>query len=286
MNYETLWQRLTDIYETGEAKAIVRLVLEVRFGLSMTDILCGKIEKLTTVEQKDLNHIIQRLETGEPVQYVLGEAEFGGRTFHVEPGVLIPRPETYELCQWIMEEGRGKKEEGRNTSILDIGTGSGCIACTLAAELADAEVTAWDISDDALRIATENAKRTNVHVSFEKVDVLNTSLLNRERPAMGLDIIVSNPPYICNKERATMERNVLEHEPELALFVPDDVPLLFYRTIARFAAKALNPGGALYFEINPLYVSEMQQMLSEEGFSHTEIRNDQFGKQRFTKSCL
>ena len=286
MNYEALWQRLTDIYETGEAKAIVRLVLEVRFGLTMTDILCGKIEKLTAEEQKDLNHIIQRLETGEPIQYVLGEAEFGGRTFHVEPGVLIPRPETYELCQWIMEERRGKKEEGRNTSILDIGTGSGCIACTLAAELADAEVTAWDISDDALRIATENAKRTNVHVSFEKVDVLNTSLLNRERPATGLDIIVSNPPYICNKERATMERNVLEHEPELALFVPDDAPLLFYRTIARFAAKALNPSGALYFEINPLYVSEMQQMLSEEGFSHTEIRNDQFGKQRFTKSCL
>ena len=286
MNYETLWQRLTDIYETGEAKAIVRLVLEVRFGLTMTDILCGKIEKLTAEEQKDLNHIIQRLETGEPIQYVLGEAEFGGRTFHVEPGVLIPRPETYELCQWIMEERRGKKEEGRNTSILDIGTGSGCIACTLAAELADAEVTAWDISDDALRIATENAKRNNVHVSFEKVDVLNTSLLNRERPATGLDIIVSNPPYICNKERATMERNVLEHEPELALFVPDDDPLLFYRTIARFAAKALNPSGALYFEINPLYVSEMQQMLSKEGFSHTEIRNDQFGKQRFTKSCL
>ena len=286
MNYETLWQRLTDIYETGEAKAIVRLVLEVRFGLTMTDILCGKIEKLTAEEQKDLNHIIQRLETGEPVQYVLGEAEFGGRTFHVEPGVLIPRPETYELCQWIMKERREKKEEGRNTSILDIGTGSGCIACTLAAELADAEVTAWDISDDALRIATENAKRTNVHVSFEKVDVLNTSHLNRERPATGLDIIVSNPPYICNKERATMERNVLEHEPELALFVPDDDPLLFYRTIARFAAKALNPSGALYFEINPLYVSEMQQMLSEEGFSHTEIRNDQFGKQRFTKSCL
>lgn len=286
MNYETLWQRLTDIYETGEAKAIVRLVLEVRFGLTMTDILCGKIEKLTTVEQKDLNHIIQRLETGEPVQYVLGEAEFGGRTFHVEPGVLIPRPETYELCQWIMEKRRGKNEQGRNTSILDIGTGSGCIACTLAAELADAEVTAWDISDDALRIATENAKHTNVHVSFEKVDVLNTSLLNRESPATGLDIIVSNPPYICKKERATMERNVLEHEPELALFVPDDDPLLFYRTIARFAAKAFNPGGALYFEINPLYVSEMQQMLSEEGFSHTEIRNDQFGKQRFTKSCL
>lgn len=286
MTYNELWRQLTQVYDDYEAKAIARMVYEVRFGLMPSDLFIGKDTQLSTDDQKLLAEITQRLLTGEPVQYVLGEAEFGGRTFHVEPGVLIPRPETYELCQWIMEERRGKKEEGRNTSILDIGTGSGCIACTLAAELADAEVTAWDISDDALRIATENAKRTNVHVSFEKVDVLNTSLLNRERPATGLDIIVSNPPYICNKERATMERNVLEHEPELALFVPDDAPLLFYRTIARFAAKALNPSGALYFEINPLYVSEMQQMLSEEGFSHTEIRNDQFGKQRFTKSCL
>ena len=286
MTYNELWRQLTQVYDDYEAKAIARMVYEVRFGLMPSDLFIGKDTQLSTDDQKLLAEITQRLLTGEPIQYVLGEAEFGGRTFHVEPGVLIPRPETYELCQWIMEERRGKKEEGRNTSILDIGTGSGCIACTLAAELADAEMTAWDISDDALRIATENAKRTNVHVSFEKVDVLNTSLLNRERPATGLDIIVSNPPYICNKERATMERNVLEHEPELALFVPDDDPLLFYRTIARFAAKALNPGGALYFEINPLYVSEMQQMLSEEGFSHTEIRNDQFGKQRFTKSCL
>lgn len=286
MTYNELWRQLTQVYDDYEAKAIARMVYEVRFGLMPSDLFIGKDTQLSTDDQKLLAENTQRLLTGEPVQYVLGEAEFGGRTFHVEPGVLIPRPETYELCQWIMEERRGKKEEGRNASILDIGTGSGCIACTLAAELADAEVTAWDISDDALRIATENAKRTNVHVSFEKVDVLNTSLLNRERPATGLDIIVSNPPYICNKERATMERNVLEHEPELALFVPDDDPLLFYRTIARFAAKTLNPGGALYFEINPLHVSEMQQMLSEEGFSHTEIRNDQFGKQRFTKSCL
>lgn len=286
MTYNELWRQLTQVYDDYEAKAIARMVYEIRFGLMPSDLFIGKDTQLSTDDQKLLAEITQRLLTGEPIQYVLGEAEFGGRTFHVEPGVLIPRPETYELCQWIMEERRGKKEEGRNTSILDIGTGSGCIACTLAAELADAEVTAWDISDDALRIATENAKRTNVHVSFKKVDVLNTSLLNRERPATGLDIIVSNPPYICNKERATMERNVLEHEPGLALFVPDDDPLLFYRTIARFAAKTLNPGGVLYFEINPLYVSEMQQMLSEEGFSHTEIRNDQFGKQRFTKSCL
>ena len=281
MTFEEFWKPLTTIYEAGEAKAVARLVMEVRFGLSMTDVVCGK-----TGDEAEMQILQQRLLTGEPVQYILGEADFGGRTFHVEPGVLIPRPETYELCRWIMVDGRWKMENGRNVSILDIGTGSGCIACTLAAELPNAEVMAWDISDDALRIAAENAKRTNVHVSFEKMDILNTPLLYREGLGVGLDLIVSNPPYICNKERETMERNVLEHEPELALFVPDDDPLLFYRAIARYAAKALNPSGALYFEINPLYVNEMQQMLSDEGFSHTEVRNDQFGKQRFTKSQI
>ena len=275
MTFEEFWRPLTAIYEAGEAKAIARLVMEVRFGLSMTDVVCGK-----TGDETEMQALRQRLLTGEPVQYILGEADFGGRTFHVEPGVLIPRPETFELCQWIMDDE--KKRDHKGVSILDIGTGSGCIACTLAADIPDAEVTAWDISEDALRIASENAKRANIHVSFEKVDVLNTPHLYKE----GLDVIASNPPYICNKERATMERNVLEHEPELALFVPDDDPLLFYRTIARYAAKALMPGGALYFEINPLYVNEMQQMLSDEGFSNTEVRNDQFGKQRFTKSCL
>ena len=281
MTFEKFWKPLTTIYEAGEAKAVARLVMEVRFGLSMTDVVCGK-----TGDEAEMQILQQRLLTGEPVQYILGEADFGGRTFHVEPGVLIPRPETYELCRWIMVDGRWKMENGRNVSILDIGTGSGCIACTLAAELPNAEVMAWDISDDALRIAAENAKRTNVQVSFEKVDILNSPLLYREGLGVGLDLIVSNPPYICNKERETMERNVLEHEPELALFVPDDDPLLFYRAIARYAAKALNPSGALYFEINPLYVNEMLQMLSDEGFSHTEVRNDQFGKQRFTKSQI
>ncbi len=284
MTYNELWRLLTQIYDDYEAKAIARMVYEVRFGLTPSDLFIGKDTQLSTDDQKLLAEITQRLLTGEPVQYAIGLAEFGNRTFHVEPGVLIPRPETYELCRWIMVDGKWKMENGRNVSILDIGTGSGCIACTLAAEIPDSEVTAWDISDDALRIAAENAKRANVHVSFEKVDILNTPLYYREGLGVGLDIIVSNPPYICNKERATMERNVLGHEPETALFVPDDNPLLFYRAIARYAAKALKPGGTLYFEINPLYVSEMQQMLSDEGFSHTEVRNDQFGKQRFTKS--
>ena len=279
-----MWRQLAQVYGDSEAKAIARMVYEVRFGLSTTDLFTGKDTQLSTDDQILLEEITQRLFQQEPVQYILGEAEFGGRSFHVEPGVLIPRPETYELCQWILEESKNWKEKSGKNSILDIGTGSGCIACTLAAEIPNVEVTAWDISDDALRIAKGNAKRTNVHVSFEKVDVLTPSLFTlHPSPAT---VIVCNPPYICNKEREAMERNVLEHEPELALFVPDDDPLLFYRAIARYAAKTLKPKGMLFFEINPLYVNEMLQMLSEEGFSQTEIRKDQFGKQRFTKSCL
>lgn len=282
MDYEAFWKPLTQIYEMGEAKAIARLVMEVRFGLSMTDILCGK-----TGEDTEMKAIQQRLLTGEPVQYVLGEAEFGGRSFHVEPGVLIPRPETYELCQWIVEEEGGRRKEEK-CSILDIGTGSGCIACTLAAELPQAQVTAWDISDDALRIATDNARRLGVNVTFRKADILQFTVHNHQLSIINhqLSIIVSNPPYICHHERAKMARNVLEHEPELALFVPDEDPLLFYRAIARYAAKALKPGGSLYFEINPLYADALLALLHAEGFSHTEIRNDQFGKQRFTKSLI
>ena len=288
MTYQELWRQLTQVYDEGEAKAIARLVYEVRLGLMTADPFIGKDTQLSTDDQKLLEEIAKRLLQQEPVQYVLGEAEFGGRTFHVESGVLIPRPETYELCQWIIEE-RGKKHSAEGclqpkgckkeeSDILDIGTGSGCIACTLAADIPHAQVTAWDISDNALRIASENAKRTLVHVSFEKVDALNIPSTSQ------FDIIVSNPPYICDKERAAMERNVLEHEPELALFVPDDNPLLFYRAIARYAKQALTPDGELYFEINPLYVNEMEAMLRQEGFAHTEIREDQFGKQRFTKS--
>ena len=276
MTYEEFWHPLQTLYDTGEAKAIARTVLEVCFNLTMTDILCGKVTQLSANDQNKLKEILQRLLTGEPVQYVLGEADFGGKTFLVEPGVLIPRPETYELCEWVLEE--------RGINILDIGTGSGCIAITLALGIPEAKVTAWDISDKALKIAAENAKRANVNVSFEKVDVLNTPLLNREGLGVSLDIIVSNPPYILNKERARMERNVLDYEPELALFVPDDDPLLFYRAIARYAIRALKPNGRLFFEINPLCVNDLKQMLNNEGFSHTEVRNDQFDKQRFIKS--
>ena len=290
MSYEQFWQPLTVIYEAGEAKAIARLVLEKRYGLTMADVLCGRAE---TIDSNELSVLQQRLLTGEPVQYALGEAEFYGRSFHVESGVLIPRPETAELCQWIIasdEHGltRASKKTVRDNpcsseiKILDIGTGSGCIACTLAAELPQAQVTAWDISAEALLIAQENAKRTNVHVQFEQVDILIT---HYSIPVTPYDIIVSNPPYICEKERGSMDRNVVEHEPEVALFVPDDDPLLFYRAIARYAQEALNTDGCLYFEINPLYLKELTEMLHQTGFSHVESKDDQFGKTRFIRAC-
>ena len=272
MTYHEFWQPLTAVYDEGEARAVARMVLEMRFGLTMVDVLC---ERLPSSEE--LKGIQRRLLDGEPVQYVLGEAEFGGRRFRVSPDVLIPRPETYELCQWRLPP-MPAEWEGR---VLDIGTGSGCIACTLAAELPKAAVTAWDISEGALAVARKNAERSGVHVSFEQVDVLDIpSALYDEK----WDIIVSNPPYICEQEKATMERNVLEHEPHTALFVPNDDPLLFYRAISDYACETLNPDGALYFEINPLYHHDLVQLLHSHDFTLVISQVDQFGKSRFIEA--
>ena len=295
MKYETLWHRLTGIYDTDEAKAIVRWMLDIRFGLSLTDIVCGKLDELTDAEQSELERMMQRLESGEPVQYVVGIAEFCGRTFHVEPGVLIPRPETGELCRWMVEERRREGEY----QVLDVGTGSGCIAITLALEMPQAKVTAWDISDDALRIAKKNAEALGAEVTFEQRDALNHGDRHSDLryatiiepvpmihpvPMIQWDMIVSNPPYVCMKEATTMEKHVLEHEPHLALFVPDDDPLRFYRAIAHYAWETLKPNGLLYFELNPLYACETEEMVRRLGYAETEIKLDMFGKQRFLKA--
>ena len=270
MTYHEFWRPLTAVYDEGEARAVAQLVLEMRFGLTMADVLCGRLPS----SEEELRRIQQRLLAGEPVQYVLGEAEFGGRRFRVSPSVLIPRPETYELCRFALPADAADWQ-GR---VLDIGTGSGCIACTLAAELPQAEVTAWDISEGALAVARENAERAGVRVSFEQVDVLH---LPSSAYDEKWDIIVSNPPYICEQEKATMERNVLEHEPHTALFVPDDDPLLFYRAISDYATETLNPDGELYFEINPLYHHDLVQLLHSYDFTLVVSQLDQFGKARF-----
>ncbi|MBQ6406274.1 MAG: peptide chain release factor N(5)-glutamine methyltransferase [Prevotella sp.] len=279
MNYQELWRRLAQVYDEGEAKAIARMVYEVRFNLTLSDLFIGKDTQLSANDQAELAEITQRLEQQEPVQYVLGQADFCGRTFLVNQHVLIPRPETEELCRWIISEFRDESLEFRDCSILDIGTGSGCIAITLAADLPKAEVTAWDISGEALQVARENAKRLHFNVIFELADALNTPL-DHER----WDVIVSNPPYICNKERARIEANVLDHEPHTALFVPDDSPLLFYRAIAQYGLTALKTGGRLYFEINPLYAQELAEMLSMMSYHDIEIKNDTYGKQRMIRA--
>ena len=279
MTYNEMWHRLTPVYGDGEAKAISRLVYEVRFALTLSDICIGKDTQLSANDQAELAEITRRLEQQEPIQYILGQADFCGRTFLVNQNVLIPRPETEELCRWIISEFRDESLEFSDYSILDIGTGSGCIAITLTAELPKAQVTAWDISEAALQVARENARRLHSNVTFEQTDALNAPQDHEQ-----WDVIVSNPPYICNKERARMEANVLEHEPHTALFIPDDSPLLFYSAIAQYGLTALKTGGLLYFEMNPLYAQELADMLSMMSYHDIEIKIDQYGKQRMIRA--
>ena len=299
--YQQLWQSLTPLYDAGEAQAIVRTVLDVKYGMTLTDIICGKVNEISADEERKLEEIIIRLQKGEPVQYVLGEADFAGRPFHVEPGVLIPRPETAELCQWIEKDmieksivssGDSSEDSPEDSSgnspqatddarlILDICTGSGCIAITLGLNIPNSEVTGWDISEDALRIAQGNAeilKARNVRIEYQDALAL-------PKAAEAADLIVSNPPYICEKEKADMEKNVLEHEPSLALFVPDEDPLKFYRAIAEYASSTLKPEGALYFEINPIYEKETREMLLKLDFKDIETKEDAFGKKRMMRA--
>lgn len=282
MTYAAFWKRLAPLYGEGEAKAIARMVYASRYGLTLADLLMGRDSE---VPHEELQQMLQRLEQGEPVQYVLGEELFCGRRFKVTPDVLIPRPETQELCQWIVEEATHHAPLPAHR-LLDIGTGSGCIAVTLALELPQARVTAWDISDRALAVARENAQRLGATVTFQQVDALhpfNPLTFSPFNP-LTFSLIVSNPPYICEQEKAHMAPNVLDHEPSLALFVPDDDPLLFYRSIARYAREALAPGGQLFFEINPLYRDELTAMLRDMGYTHIETRADQFGLQRMLKA--
>ena len=322
--YQQLWQSLTPLYDAGEAQAIVRTVLDVKYGMTLTDIICGKVNEISADEERKLEEIIIRLQKGEPVQYVLGEADFAGRTFHVEPGVLIPRPETAELCQWIEEDIAGKSTDSPKDSskdspevspqatddakqILDICTGSGCIAITLGLNIPNSEVTGWDISEDALRIAQGNVemmKAGNVRIEHQDALALPKAAetdnekmkVNADKEVVKpkgeaktpstqkWDMIVSNPPYICEKEKADMEKNVLEHEPSIALFVPDENPLKFYRAIAEYASSALKSGGALYFEINPIYEKETREMLLKLDFKDIETKEDAFGKKRMMKA--
>lgn len=277
-SYRQLWQALLPYYNEREAQAVVRMMLEERFGLTLTDIVCDGVARLDASQQAELQGMMAKLEQGEPIQYVMGYAPFYGRHFHVEPGVLIPRPETQQLVEWAVEEMG--KNAARN--VLDIGTGSGCIAISIALEAPLSEVSAWDISTDALRIARGNAASLHAVVDFRQQDALQAPMEDREK----WDLIISNPPYVMEKERKKMADNVLRHEPSLALFVPNDDPLRFYRAIARYGKHALRPGGTLLFEINPLLAEDMLRLLEEESYQHVQLIADAFGKSRFTKATI
>ena len=254
---------LATAYADGEIKALTRILATELLGVSQMAFYMKDDIALTAEQATLLDSAIARLQQHEPIQYILGYSDFCGLRFKVTPATLIPRPETSELVEWIASEANGKK------NILDIGTGSGCIAVSLASKLSQAEVSAWDISAEALAVATENSKANNCAVTFRDVDILayqpNDELF---------DIIVSNPPYIKEVEKEQMEANVLDWEPHTALFVPDCDPLLFYRTIAQKATTMLRPGGKLYFEINRAYGKATCEMLASLGYTDIELRKD------------
>ena len=264
-------KELSDFYPQGELKVLVRMLLQQVAGWSLVDMLTHNDLTLTAAQQMLIADAVNRLKRYEPIQYILGAAEFDGMRLVVDARALIPRPETAELVLLLAET------LSPDASVLDIGTGSGCIAVALAHRLPQAQVSAYDVSPDALALAAENARNQGVKIDFRQVDILHDAPAD----APVFDAIVSNPPYVTDSERASMETNVLDYEPALALFVPDDDPLLFYRAIADFAWTHLSIGGRLFFEINHRFGAEIVMMLRHKGFANCAVQHDAFGKERF-----
>lgn len=266
--YQGLVAALEGLYGPGEARSIARIVFEDAFGIySFT-----RQETFTPELQARLHHITTRLLTHEPIQYILGIADFYGLKFKVSRQVLIPRPETEELVHWMLEI-----LDEKALKILDIGTGSGCIAVTLKKQRPGWEIWAVDISPEALEVAQENAAMNRVEVCFQQQDILDESQWGR----LGrFDAIVSNPPYIPEREAALMPENVRRYEPRKALFVGNEDPLLFYRAIARFARRHLTPGGRLFFETNEFNAGQVAELVRSQGFDPVELKQDLSGKER------
>ena len=270
---------LVPTVEEREARALAFVVLEDAFGLSRTDIYLGKDTAFSEDDTIRLEKILRRLEQGEPVQYVIGTAQFCNLTFRVTPDTLIPRPETEELVGWVASLLPFEAP----CSVLDVGTGTGCIAISLAKQFPRAQVTAWDISEGALAVAQQNAETNGVTVDFRQKDVLevvNDAVVSM--PTHAPLYIVSNPPYICERERAEMEAHVLDYEPASALFVPDTDSLLFYRALARLGQQL--KAAAVLVEINQAYGQETVEMFQSSGYSNVELRRDIYGKDRMIKA--
>lgn len=267
---------LKDFYPPSEISAFVRLIMESVFALSYTDMILQKDRVFHAEEQESVRKVVERLKTYEPLQYILGETEFYGLKLKVNPAVLIPRTETEELVNWILESNVAE-----NARILDIGTGSGCIALALKAGAPKAVVRGVDISDEALRTAKNNASLNELEVEFSQADILNW----KEYSWTVQDVIVSNPPYVRESEKLQMETNVLKYEPEGALFVSDGDALVFYRMIAEMALSYLASGGYLFFEINENLGQEMTEMLHSMGFSEIQLRKDINGRNRMMRCC-
>ena len=267
---------LSELYPKKEIDAFFFRSVEAILDLQIMDVF---MKENTNIEKENLavlQIIIGRLKLEEPIQYILGTTEFFGYTFNVNPGVLIPRPETEELISWVKETYLNNSEK---LSILDIGTGSGCIAITLKKEILNSEVSAMDISEKAIKTATKNASLNEVAVNFIQHDILSTT--NMEDT---FDVIVSNPPYVRNLEKEEIKNNVLNNEPHLALFVDDDNPLIFYKRIADFAKDNLKKAGSLFFEINQYLGEETKQMLLDKGFKNVVLKKDLFGNDRMIKA--
>jgi release factor glutamine methyltransferase len=276
--FNTFKQTLASVYDVLEADAVTTLVLSELTGNSKAKLKAFPETALTNENSKKLTIILDQLKTGEPVQYILGHTEFYGLSFDVNPNVLIPRPETEELVSWIIESAVSPA-----VNILDIGTGSGCIAITLKHELKQSTVSAIDISTGALETAKGNAVLNNVEINFIHADILSyESIVIDEK----LDIIVSNPPYVTETDKRQMHANVTDFEPHSALFVPEENPLLFYKVIADFAAKNLKPNGLLFFEINESYGKETIELLNNKYFNNIELRKDMSGRDRLIKATL
>jgi release factor glutamine methyltransferase len=272
-----LIKELKNVYDPDELRNIIELVIEHITNMSRAEQVKNKIPYLTCTQLEDLDAITERLKKNEPVQYVLGEAWFAGMKFKVNKKVLIPRPETEELVDWIVKESEKSKVKSQN--IIDIGTGSGCIPITLKKKLPEASVSAIDICSEALFTATENAIELNVDVDFLLLDFLD----EEQWKELGqYDIIVSNPPYVKQSEINAMHKRVKEFEPHLALFVPDNDALVFYKKLSDFSLKNLNPGGSLFVEINESLGEQVVNLFR--GFANIELKKDMQGKDRMIKA--